>query len=196
MNREYERDINNIPYDDLYQYPMKKKDVSTINNLVYYHRFTLDEDLLQRKIYFLTFIYLLDVIFSQYRETCEVLLDYPKIGGDDVTKDYAKKAIINLLHTNIDVHIRRLIAEFPKYGIKCIEKLQSYCANMTFSDKSRYDSTFQKVTHKRGESTINYIKRFQNAHALSVSLGNIYSEDQLMHTFLDNFHQGGNTQLK
>ena len=28
-------------------------------------------------------------------------------------------------------------------------------------------------------------------HALSVSVGNSYSEDQLMHTFLDNFRQGG-----
>ena len=35
-----------------------------------------------------------------------------------------------------------------------------------------------------------YIKIFQNAQALSVSLENSYSEDQLMHTFLDNFHQG------
>ena len=62
---------------------------------------------------------------------------------------------------------------------------------MTFADKSRYDKTFQQVTHKGGESAINYIKRFQNAYALSVSLVNSYSEDQLMHTFLDNFHQGG-----
>ena len=36
------------------------------------------------------------MIFSQYRETCEVLLDYPKTGGDDVIEDYAKKAIRNL----------------------------------------------------------------------------------------------------
>ena len=62
---------------------------------------------------------------------------------------------------------------------------------MTFSDKSRYDRTFQQVTHKVGESVINYIKRFQNAHDLSVSVGNRYSENQLMHTFLDNFHKGG-----
>ena len=62
---------------------------------------------------------------------------------------------------------------------------------MTFSDKSRYDRTFQQVTHKGGESEINYIKRFQNAHALSVSVGNSYSEHKLMHAFLDNFHQGG-----
>ena len=95
------------------------------------------------------------------------------------------------MHANIDVHSRRLISEFPKYGVKFIEKLQSHCANMTFADKSRYDRTFQQVTHKGGESAINYIKRFQNAHALSFSVGNSYSEDQLMHTFLDNFHQGG-----
>ena len=62
---------------------------------------------------------------------------------------------------------------------------------MTFDDKSRYDRTFQQVTHKGGKSAINYIRRFQNAQALSVSVGNSYSEDQLMHTFLGNFYQGG-----
>ena len=38
---------------------------------------------------------------------------------------------------------------------------------------------------------MNYIKIFQNEHSLSISVVNSYSEDQLMHTFLDNFHQGG-----
>ena len=73
------------------------------------------------------------------------------------TKDIRKN-----LHANIDVHSRSLIYEFSKDGIKCIEKLQSHCANMTFSDKSRYDRIFQQVTHKGGEYAINYIKRFQN----------------------------------
>ena len=67
---------------------------------------------------------------------------------------------------------------------------------MTFADKSRYDRTFQQVTHKGGEYEINYIKRFQNAHTLSVSVGNSYSEDQLMHTFLDNFKEGGKYSAK
>ena len=57
--------------------------------------------------------------------------------------------------------------------------------------KSRYDSICQQVTHKGGESAINYIKRFQSAQALSFSVENSYSGDQLMHTFLDNFRQGG-----
>ena len=128
--------------------------------------------------------------FSQYTETCEVLLDYPKIGGDDIIEDYARKATRHLLNANIDVQSRRLISGFSKDGIKCIEKLQSHCANMTFADKSRYDRTFQQVTHKGEESAINHIKRFQNTHALSALVGNIYSEDQLMHTFMDNFQQG------
>ena len=51
----------------------------------------MDEDPLHCRIYFLTFIDSLDMIYSQYRETCEVLLDYPKIRGYDVIEDYAKK---------------------------------------------------------------------------------------------------------
>ena len=47
-------------------------------------RFKMDEDPLQRRIYFLTFVESLEMISSRYTETCEVLLDYPKIGGDDV----------------------------------------------------------------------------------------------------------------
>ena len=38
---------------------------------------------------------------------------------------------------------------------------------------------------------MNYIKRFQNSQALSISVGNSYSEYQLMHISLDNFDQGG-----
>ena len=84
------------------------------------------------------------MIFSQHRETCEVLLHYPKIGGDDVIEDFARNAISNLLHANIDAHSRRLIAQFPKYGIKCIEKLQSHCANMTFAEKVDMTGPFNK----------------------------------------------------
>ena len=47
----------------------------------------MDEDPLQRQIYFLTFVESLEMIFSKYTETSEVLLDYPKIGGDDI-EDY------------------------------------------------------------------------------------------------------------
>ena len=50
---------------------------------------------------------------------------------------------------------------------------------------------FQQVKHKGGEYEISYIKIFQNAHALSVLVGNSYYEDQLMQTFLDKIEQGG-----
>ena len=83
-------------------------------------RFKMDEDPLQRRIYFLTFVELLEMIFSKYTENCEVLLDDPKIGRDYIIEDFTKKAIMNLLHANIGVHIRILIADFPRDGIECI----------------------------------------------------------------------------
>ena len=70
----------------------------------------MDDDPLQRWIYFVTFVESLEMIFSQYKETCEVLLDDPKIGGNDIIEDYAKEAIGNILHANIDVHSRILIS--------------------------------------------------------------------------------------
>ena len=53
--------------------------------------FKMDEDPLQRRIYFLTFVKSLEMIFSKYTETCDVLLYYPKIGGNDDIEDDAKR---------------------------------------------------------------------------------------------------------
>ena len=69
----------------------------------------MDEDPLQRRIYFLAFVESLEMIFSQYKETCEVLIDYFKIGGENI-KELSKKAIRNILNANTGVHNRRLIA--------------------------------------------------------------------------------------
>ena len=80
----------------------------------------MDEDSLQLRINFLAFVESLEMIFSQYKETCEVLLDYPKIGGDDIIEDFSKQAIRNILHANIDVHSIRLIAECQKDGINAL----------------------------------------------------------------------------
>ena len=52
-------------------------------------RFKMDEDPLQRRISFLTFVESMEMIFSQYKETCEVLLYYPKIRGGDI-KEFSK----------------------------------------------------------------------------------------------------------
>ena len=87
------------------------------------------------------------MIFSKYKETCKVLLDYSTIGGYD-KEYYVRKKIRNILNANIDVHSRMLIAEFPGYGVKFISKIQSHCANMNSSDKIIYDRLLQKCTHK------------------------------------------------
>ena len=98
-------------------------------------------------------------------------------------KAHINKAIRILLHTNIDVHIQSLIAEISGDGVKCISSLQSHCANMTFSDKSRYNRLFQQVLHKGMGLSMNFIWRFKNSQALSVSVINSYSEDHFMHIY-------------
>ena len=47
-------------------------------------RFKMDEDPLQRQKYFLTFVESQDMVYLQCTETCEVLLDYPRIGGKNI----------------------------------------------------------------------------------------------------------------
>ena len=49
----------------------------------------MDKDPLQHRIYFLTFVESLEMIFSQYTEICEVIIDSTKIGGYDI-EYYAK----------------------------------------------------------------------------------------------------------
>ena len=60
---------------------------------------------------------------------------------------------------------------------------------MNFSYQNGYNIIFHKVAHKGGESATNHIKRFQNSKALKISVANGNTEDQLMQTFLDNFHK-------
>ena len=64
------------------------------------------------------------MIFSQYKENCELLLYHPSIVGDNI-KYYVKKEIRNILHKNIDVHSRRLIYEFPGDGVE-FSKIESH----------------------------------------------------------------------
>ena len=72
----------------------------------------MDEDPLQRRIYFLAFVESLEMIFSQYTETCEVIIYYPKIGGDDI-EDYAENSI-----RNICMQILMYTAEYWLLGSK------------------------------------------------------------------------------
>ena len=58
--------------------------------------------------------------------------------------------------------------------------------------KSIYDKVFRQVTHKGGQSAISCNKISHNAQDLSVSVENSDVEDQMIHPFMDNFHQGGN----
>ena len=99
---------------------------------------------------------------------------------------------MNLFHANIDVHIRVLISELPGDGVKLIAKLQSHCANMSFLKKVGMAGFFNNSHVNQGILQWIILKDSKMNRLLSVSVGKNYSGDQLMHIFMDNFHQGEN----
>ena len=82
------------------------------------------------------------------------------------------------------MHSQRLIAELPGDGINILKNCDHIVQTWLLLTKVGV------ALYKGGEFAMNYIKRFQNAHNLSISVGSYYSEDQLIHTFMDYFHQG------
>ena len=100
------------------------------------------------------------------------------------------------MNAYIDAYSLRIIYEYPGDGVKAISLLKSQCANTTFYDQSIYNRLFPQVAHKGGESEINYIKRVHNAKALEISVGNSYSEDQMMFTLLENSQKRGKYSSK
>ena len=57
--------------------------------------------------------------------------------------------------------------------------------------QSIYNFFSGKWGTKEGVSDINYTEIFQSAKALEISVGKIYTEDQLRHTFLENLQKVG-----
>ena len=64
-------------YRNLSNYAQIKGKVSDNTTSIKNPKFKLDENPLQRRIYFPTFIKSLEIIFSRYKEACELILNYP-----------------------------------------------------------------------------------------------------------------------
>ena len=94
----------------------------------------MDKDPIQSRIYFIEFVESLEMIFTQYKYTCELLLDYPKIGGENI-KYFIKNSMRNIFHANIDVRSSRFIAEFPGYRVKFIENFSHIVPTWLFLTK-------------------------------------------------------------
>ena len=91
------------------------------------------------------------------------------------------------MHSYIYSHSQILTDVIPGDEVQAISILKSQCANMTFANQIINNRMFQQVGHKGEDTEINYSKIFHNDKALATLVGNSYTEDQHMHTFLDNF---------
>ena len=108
-----------------------------------------------------------------------MLRDYPKMEGENV-KDNAKQAIRNLLHANSCVHRRRLIAEFPEDGIKCMErktrkdkkkrrKHRKYDSSVPSSSDDSDDSDSSEDSHYRRRRSKN--KNNNQSSSVYITIG-------------------------
>ena len=68
----------------------------------------LDEDPLQHRVHFLSFMNALKIILSQLKETYMLIMEFLSIRREDLP-DYSKNTTWNLLHTYIDAHSQILI---------------------------------------------------------------------------------------
>ena len=77
-----------------------------------------------------------------------------------------------------------------------MEYMPSQCFNTNVQTRPLLTKAYKidcfiNCSKKGCYSAIKYIKIFQNPKALAISVVNTYTDDKLMHTFLENFHQGG-----
>ena len=149
----------------------------------------LSDEPLQRRVHFNRYIAHIRGILSQFKQTQQVLANYPDL--DDGIDDWVDQALWNLLHDYADSDVKDLLEEHLGLGVIALARVQRHCAMVTFVDKKRYNKLFQAVTHKHRESALNYIKRFHKAKTMAASVGNKYSEEDLMQTFVDNFQSPG-----
>ena len=106
--------------------------------------------------------------------------------------DYISSALYNVLHGYVDAACQKLMMEHLGDGLESLRRLKQQCAIITFADKQRFDQIFKQCSHRTGETANGYMKRFHAAKSLATSVDNLYTEQQLMHLFLDNFHNPGN----
>ena len=78
-----------------------------------------------------------------------LFMDHPSMIREYLP-DYDKKATWEFFYAYIDSYCKRLIAEYPGYGVQAISILQYQCANTTFDERSIYNRLFQQVAHREG----------------------------------------------
>ena len=88
---------------------------------------------------------------------------------------------------NMDTAYQKLMMEHLG-DLRC---LKQQCIIIAFADIQRFDQIFRQYSHCTGETANGYMERFHAAMSLAPSVDNVYTEQQLMHLCLDNFHNPG-----
>jgi hypothetical protein len=94
------------------------------------------------------------------------------------------QALFLLISAKVDNFYRNLIRSFDPHGDLALQKLLSYCANITTTDKTHYDHLFTTLRLSEFETVTHFLKNFIIAKTRAEIAGNDYSDLQTVDLLL------------
>ena len=88
------------------------------------------------------------------------------------------QALFLLLSARVDNFYRNLIRPFDPHGDMALQKLLSYCANITTTDATHYDHLFTTLRLSDHETVTHFLKNFTIAKTRAEVAGNEYSDQR------------------
>jgi len=154
--------------------PLTKK-LTSYTNEAKIEKFNLSDGPLTHQVKFNEFIENLAIFFSIFLVIASMLKQYLKIKTP--FKRYVRQATYNVMYTFVSTDARDFINSTKQDGARTIDLLTKHCATATPGQRNNV-------------SALNYIKRFNVARRMVVSVGNKYCPDTLVDIFLNKIATG------
>jgi len=153
--------------------------------------FKMNEDPTIRRIEFHQWLLSVQAITSSYVMLIDLLQDYPHTISAKIESQIGNVALFYFLRNYVDTSIQYMFQSHPEDGVACLHLLRRHCAQLTDTDTSTFYTRFAITTHHRDEHILNYIQRFNAAKVMAESVGNTFSDSQLLQLFIGNFTYPG-----
>jgi hypothetical protein len=90
------------------------------------------------------------------------------------------QALFMLITARVDNFYHNMLHSLDGHGDKALQKLSSYCANITMIDKSYYHHEFTTLHLTENESATYFLKNFVIAKTKAEIAGNLYSDHDIV----------------
>jgi hypothetical protein len=121
-----------------------------------------------------------------YDNEAIILFDDPSCVGN--------QALYMLITTKVDNFYRNMLCSFTNHGDQALQKLSTYCANITATDSSYYHNEFTTLCIADNESATHFLKTFVMARTKAEIAGNVDSDGTIVDYFLTSMEHASKTK--